>query len=728
MSRFPIPRRARGIVVVVLTAFMTVYLLAMPLGSVMGVPVLGLQLVWVVPSLRRFRGIPLLAVQACAGYAAVLCYDTSVGILGFLAGSLLLSRLWTLAPVVAISAAVIDSVRQGDVSDTANVTISMVLSSLVIYGLTRLTERVDEVHATRLALAMAAVAEERLRIAAELNDGLGHGLTVITQGTELALAEPPRTAEVIGEVVITARAALADARTASAGYRAMSLAPEITTARAMLSSAGVAAEVRLGHTEPLGLAGALLATVLRESVTEIVRRGTARTCVIETEEADGRMSLRVTDDGARTAADDGLGGLPRQVSDAGGVLTTGLTPAGHHTVTVTLPVHPETRPAPVPPPGGRVGARGWPALLHGDQAAYTVSVAVLASVVMGFSVKALLYVPGNVVPAVVCLAVIVVMQLRSVTGRHMWALTLMTLLTYLPVLAFGRAWLGVAGFLAGPILLAFPAPIAWPLVACVMTSVAVIGSVLGLPLPDTVNFTVSTLVTGLVVYGLVRLAQLVKELQNAREELARSAVLEERLRAARDLHDLLGHSLAAILLKCELARRLDPERARAELLDVLAMTAQAEADLRAVSGEHRDLSLTAEAESARSVLTAAGIEVSLGLAHGALPAEVETALSAVLREAVTNILRHSAARRCVIETLPESGGVRLRVRNDGVRSPEGRRGSSGIGNLTTRLTSLGGLMSVGAENGWFELDAHVPHGSLGEPGTPARRSGAEVTR
>ncbi|WP_405149791.1 histidine kinase [Sphaerisporangium sp. NBC_01403] len=597
----------------------------------------------------------------------------------------------------------------------------MVLTALVIYGLTRLTERADEAHAARLALAMAAVAEERLRIAAELNDGLGDGLAAIAKGARLALAEPSRTAEVIGEVVATARAALAGARTAAAGYRAMSLAPEITTARAMLSSAGVVPEVRLGHTEPLGLAGALLATVLRESVTEIVRRGTARTCVIETEESDGRMSLRVTNDGARTAADDGLGDLPQRVAEAGGALTTGLTPGGRHTVTVTLPVHAETRSVPVPPPTGERAEGRWTALVRGEQAAYTLSVVLLAAVVVGFSVKALLYAPENVLAAVACLAVIVVLQLRSISGRHMWALATMALLTYLPILAFGRAWLGVAGFLAGPILLAFPAPVAWPLVACVMAATAATGAALGLPVPETVNFTVGTLVTGLVVYGLVRLAQLVKELRSAREELARSAVLEERLRAARDLHDLLGHSLAAILLKCELARRLDPARARAELLDVLTMTARAEADLRAVSGGSHELLLTAEAEHARSVLAAAGVEVSMALDHDVLPAEAETVLSAVLREAVTNVLRHSAARHCVVETLADAEGVRLRVRNDGVRSLEVRRGSSGIGNLSTRLTSLGGQVTTEAGNGWFELDARVPLDGLGDPGGTARR-------
>ena len=267
---------------------------------------------------------------------------------------------------------------------------------------------------------------------------------------------------------------------------------------------------------------------------------------------------------------------------------------------------------------------------------------------------------------------------------------------------------GIAGFLAGPVLLALPWAVAWPLVGCVMASVTVSAVLLGLPFPLTVNFTVSTLVTGLVVYGLVRLAQLVKELQRARRALARSAVVEERLRAARDLHDLLGHSLAAILLKCELARRLDPGRARAELEDVLAMAEKAETDLRVVSGERQALSLAVEAESARSVLTAAGIEVELVLAHDELPAEVENALGTVLREAVTNVLRHSSARHCAITTVAEEGAVWLRVRNDGVGPAGGRPGSAGIGNLTTRLAALDGRLGTAREDGWFELTARAP--------------------
>ncbi|MDP9863942.1 MULTISPECIES: sensor histidine kinase [Streptosporangium] len=677
---------ARGIVTVVLAGFAAVYVFA---GSPLAIVVFGLQLCYVFPSLRRFRGWWLLAVQAAAVYAATLGSGTSVGILGFLGGSLLLTPWWPLVLPVVLSAALIGP------ADSA---ISMVLISLVVYGLTRLTERVDEVHAARLALAMAAVAQERLRIAAGLSDGLGRGLAEITRGVRLALEEPDRVAEVLGEVVGTARACLADARNAAAGYRAMSLAPEVATARAMLAAAGVPVEVRIGHAEPLGPAGALLATVLREAVTEIVRRGTARTCLIETVAEEGRAGLRVVSDDAPTAEDENLGDLPAQVAAAGGTLSTGLTPEGRLVVDVMLP---DVR---------------RPVAAAEDRSAYGLSVALLGAVLVGFSIKALLAVPADLaLPAAACLAVIVVMQLRSVNGRHTVALVLMALLTYLPVAVFGRAWLGVAGFLAGPLLLALPWAVAVPLVACVTASVGVMAVLLGLPLPLTVNYVVSTLVTGLVVYSLQRLAQLVKELQAAREELARSAVVEERLRAARDLHDLLGHSLAAILLKCELARRLGPGPARAELEDVLTMTGRAEADVRAVSGDAHGMSLAVEAESARSVLAAAGIETAVDLAHGALPAEVETVLSAVLREAVTNVLRHSAAGSCAISTEPGGGGVRLRVRNDGAPPSTGRRGSSGIGNLTTRLAALDGTLTAGADDGWFELDAWAPHGPAGAP-------------
>ncbi|MER7611524.1 sensor histidine kinase [Nonomuraea wenchangensis] len=679
---------ARVIVVAVLAALSSVYVLA-------GAP--GTALVFAVQCLLTFRprSLWLVAVQAVLVCWVTLGSGASVVVLGFLAGSLLVTRLWAVAPLVVFGAVVIAYARTGDVPRTLDLAVTTVLMTLIVPGLIRLVQRVDELHGTRPALAAAAVGEERLRIAAELNDGLGRGLSAIIAGVRRAVAAPAGAGEVLGAVVAEARRSLAEARTAAAGYRALSLGPELTTARGMLEAAGVAVEVRAGHEEPLGPAGALLAAVLREAVTDVVRRGAARTCVIETAEEGGRVLLRVRDDGRRTAEDgDGLADLAAQVRAAGGELTSDLSPQGRYTVRAALPA---------PEAGGpdRAGL---------GLASVDVSVWLLAAVLVGFSLKALLLIPPHLLlPAAATLAVIVVMQLRSVTGRHMAALSVMAVLTFAPIPVFGPVWLGVGGFLAGPVLLAFRPWVAWPLAGAVVAATGAVAVRLDLPLPESVNVTVSNLVTGLVVYSLLRLAQLARELEAARESLARSAVVEERLRAARDLHDLLGHSLAAILLKCELARRLPPERARAELADVLAMAERAEHDLRAVSGEHRDLSLAAEADAARATLAAAGVEVTAELAHPPLPPEVETALSAVLREAVTNVLRHSpAARRCSIVTTSGDGGlVRLTVRNDGARAVTARRGSSGLGNLTTRLAALGGHLTTGVEDGRFALEARV---------------------
>ncbi|MEU6407461.1 histidine kinase [Microbispora sp. NPDC046933] len=719
-------RLARMIVVVVLAAFASVYVVA---GAPIALAVFGVQVLY----LLKVRKWWLLAVQAALVYTACVAGGVSIGILGFLAGSLLLTRAHrdtarVLAPLVVVSGALIDAARGGA---TADATITVVLISLVVFGLTRLVERAGEMHAARLSLAAAAMAAERLRLAAELNDGLGRSLEVIVEGGRRALAEPDGAAEVLASVTATARAALADARAASAGYRATSLAPELVTARAMLDAAGIAVEVRGGHTEPLGPGGALLASVLREAVTDVVRRGTARLCVIETseqgDEQGDRVRLRVVDDGHRTAEGPDFDGL--RLEEAGGTLTAGLSPTGRFVVEVTLPRGPSTEAGPFTRPGetgaGDAGAPGspaggrrrWPLPELAHDASYavsvTVSVTVLAVVLVGFSVKALLQIPGAlVIPAAACLTVIVVMQLRSVNGRHMAALAVMAVLTYAPIPMFGPVWLGVAGFLAGPVLLAFPWRAAWPTAAAIVASVAGAGMLFGLPASVLANSTVSALVTGLVVYALLRLAQIVKELQAARESLARSAIVEERLRAARDLHDLLGHSLAAILLTCELARRLKcpPER----IEEIVAMAEGARADLRSVSGEQRELSLAAEVESARTVLSAAGIRVTVEPVELNLPAEVETVLGTVLREAVTNVLRHSEARHCAITMRADEGGLRLRVRNDGVSSAgvyaeKTRRGSSGIGNLTTRLAALDGRLSAHVDGDRFTLDACVPH-------------------
>ncbi|MFF5205027.1 histidine kinase [Streptosporangium sp. NPDC000396] len=662
---------ARLTAVAVFAAFATIYAAATPYGVLAALPAFLLQL-------PRHRTWWLVAAQGVVCFAGVLGLGLSVGLLGFLGGSLLLTRWRPLAVLVVPVAAWLG---------TLDAAISAALISLVIFGLTRLTERAGEMQAARLALAAAAVAEERLRIAAELNAGLGAGLAAIADGCRRALAAPQDTGELLAEVVATARTALAGARSAAAGYRSTSLTPELTTAKAMLTTAGVRFEVRAAHPEPLGPAGALLAAVLREAVTEVVETGSE--CLIETMAEGGVVRLRVTGDGAPTADDRFLAELPSSFADAGGSLTTGLTSRGRLVVEAALPL---------------------PAVEQESTAgrhAHLLAVVLLTVVLAGFSAKALLKLPAEqLLAAAALLGLVVYLQVRSTRGRHMVALAVMALLAFAPIVPFGMAWLGVAGFLAGPLPLAFHWALAWPLVAAVTGAVAVIGVRLDLPVPMTVNYAISTVVTGLVVYGLLRLAQVVGELEEARAELARSAVVEERLRAARDLHDLLGHSLAAILLSCELARRLgEPAE---QLRQILTMTEQAEADLRAVSGEHHTLSFTEEVDSAQAVLKTAGIEVHLDLSHEELTVEAETTLSVVLREAVTNVLRHSSARRVEIVTSMSGGEVLLRVRNDGVRQARGRRGSSGIGNLTTRLAVLSGTLTTSVREGWFELNSNLP--------------------
>ncbi|WP_433464202.1 histidine kinase [Spirillospora sp. CA-128828] len=699
----PGPRVARVIVGLVMVAFAGVYVLAAPsrtegaaragAAAVLAVAVLLAQLVRVVPRLERWRGGWTVLVQGAAAYAGVIAFGTSVGILGFVAGSLLLTRAWPLAAGVVASAAIIDHLRNGA---SADVTITCLLTALVVYGLVRLADRVGDTAAARLPLTLAAAGRERLRIAAELNRALGDGLQAISAGSRRAVERP----EEIGGVLAVARGTLNDARAAAADFRSMSLAPEVTAARALLDAAGVVAEVRGGHREPLGPAGALLAMVLREAVTDVVRAETARTCVIETSEGGGLVRLRVVNDGVRTA-EQGAGGLVEaaaRVRAAGGDFSAGLGNDGRFAVEAAVAAG--ERPVSLP-----------------DRAAYRLSLVLLAAVLAGFSVKGLLAVPwGPEWPAAAALLLLVsaTQLFWAGRGRPGWWPLILAVLGFAPVPVFGQAWLGVAGFLAGTFLVGLPRRASVPLVAVTMAGVGAGARMLGLGTASVVNYVVSTLVTGLVVYGLVRLARLVRDLQAAGEELARAATVQERLRAARDLHDLLGHSLAAILLKCELARRLadvDPARSRQELAEIVDMADQARGDLRTATGGDAELSLEGEVASARSVLTAAGVEVEVetGLEHPDLDGRVSAVLGTVLREAVTNVLRHSTATRCTILTGRDGDAVRLVVVNDGLdpdapRTPPG----AGIGNLTTRLASFGGTLSARADGaGYFRLEARI---------------------
>ena len=355
-----------------------------------------------------------------------------------------------------------------------------------------------------------------------------------------------------------------------------------------------------------------------------------------------------------------------------------------------------------------------------DRTAYGLSVTLLAVVVTGFCVKALLQLPwgANLAMAVVGMGLIAALQLRWAVDdrpRHRYALiAAQALLSLVPVLWIGAPWIGALGFLRGNV----PRGPADP------DRGAARGRGDGRNRGDGGRAVTRTGADrqlhrehtrhrpGGVRAGATRPAG-PRPAGRPAEELARAATVQERLRAARDLHDLLGHSLAAMLLKCELARRLgevDPARARTELTEVVAMAERARADLRAASGAGEpEMSLETELESARSVLTTAGVETRVEPGHGPLSGPAATVLSTVLREAVTNVLRHSSARHCVITTTSEAGLVTLTVANDGL-DPRARRTppGSGIGNLTTRLAAIDGTLTARADGtGGFRLQARV---------------------
>jgi signal transduction histidine kinase len=329
-------------------------------------------------------------------------------------------------------------------------------------------------------------------------------------------------------------------------------------------------------------------------------------------------------------------------------------------------------------------------------------------------------------------------SIQDVARHARPALLVSALLALVPLPWLGRNWIGAAGILAGSLLIALPrragvaSALAVTVTAGAMSGAISHGGAAAVPLA-----TVNALITCVVVYGVLRLIRLVRELQRAGAGLARAAVVTERLRAARDLHDLLGHGLAAILLKAELARRLadtgwstntdlnpgttldaDRDRCRSELKDIALLAERGQAELRAVAavaGAGPRLSLNGELASAAAVLEAAAITVELeeeplpgtATASETNQEQVGAVLSVVLREAVTNILRHSSARHARIAVLVREDSVRLEVENDG--APDGvTPPGSGIGGLTVRLAEVGGTLTAGPDDGWFLLRAEVP--------------------
>lgn len=184
-------------------------------------------------------------------------------------------------------------------------------------------------------------------------------------------------------------------------------------------------------------------------------------------------------------------------------------------------------------------------------------------------------------------------------------------------------------------------------------------------------------------------------LLRAQEEIEQLAKVAERERIARDLHDLLGHTLSLITLKAALASKLadrDMARAIVEIRDVERISRDALTEVRAAVAGYRESGLAQQLASAASMLRAAGIELDADMAPVALSPAEETVLGLIAREAVTNVVRHAHATHCRI-TLAEADGLRTLCIEDDGRGKSGRDGS-GITGMRERIASLGGVLTV----------------------------------
>ena len=296
---------------------------------------------------------------------------------------------------------------------------------------------------------------------------------------------------------------------------------------------------------------------------------------------------------------------------------------------------------------------------------------------------------------------------RSPVARLVWMMLIALSIVF--SLVYGSAWLwlfigvaAIAGVLL-PMYTAFAA-VAILMLLPIVIMVGMNGGIGGIGTVDW-RWSIALLLLvrglGLDMIGVARLGSAIRELHTARRELARMAVIEERLRLARDLHDLLGQMLSTITLKSELARHLvteEPGRCTQELSDIERVARHTLREVREAVAGYRQPRLESELEGARQLLEAAGIAAQIEPSSEAFSPEVSAVFAWTVREGVTNVIRHSRARRCRIHLTHKNGWACAEIINDGcgrVRATSSARPGLGLAGLRERVNTLGGHMEAG---------------------------------
>lgn len=401
------------------------------------------------------------------------------------------------------------------------------------------------------------------------------------------------------------------------------------------------------------------------------------------------------------------------------------------------------------------GPTGWRDATGEDSFPQRRASIITATVVFGFFVISLFYVIRQglpvyeFLPVLGLLTLVLLLQVCHSFPRFFpwmvrcrtWTYVSQIALTYLPFLLFGGEWFGVPGFLAASSLLLLVPSLRWWAFAVVVASTGGIQLLLGSGLEGAAFSAAVTLIIGLVVSELSRMSNMAEKenMRTAGDEIRNSAIMEERIRFARDLHDALGCGLLAIKIKCELSRSLireSPERAEGEVSEIIRMTGKAISEVRSVARNNMNMGLRKEIHEIESLLQELNIKTASEVAEVLPVGVVDTAMAVVLREGVANILRHGKTRFCRIMVANEDGHVRLTLMNYSVRVQgehecRGMRplaGGNGLGNLLARVEALGGSLKAGLrDDGWFELTAKVPYVAQGgraeQRGVPLQPSG-----
>jgi two-component system sensor histidine kinase DesK len=360
-----------------------------------------------------------------------------------------------------------------------------------------------------------------------------------------------------------------------------------------------------------------------------------------------------------------------------------------------------------------------------------IVVAVFAAVCLTDLTRALLL-TGEVTElavSVIDLAVLVLLQVSyfrplSTVQRHL-ALTAQAALLILPYVLFGYSWTGVAGLVAGNALLVLRPALGWSAFVATVVATGLAQAAHGQAMMATtaIALLLAGLATGFATHRdwpapLTPGPQPAPAPDLAADPVVATtaAVAAERVRVARDLHDLLGYSLSAIKLKSELAHRIVADRPdhgwefmQEHLTDILDITHHALADVRSLSRAYRPLSLADTSDSAKAMLAASNIDVRVELAHDPLPEPLETVLAAVLCEAVTNVLRHSDASTCTIGVHQLGATILLDVINDGAADRAVSADCNGVRNQAERIKAVGGTFSARhIGDGSFHVHATIP--------------------